>query len=413
MSLESILEEKKGQILKKSQNIFEKSDFLCCHGHQFSAFSNDIITNNFWCTECQNETSKITQILNTLNIKFSERKLIGSYIYDYAINQGRNFVIFYGQNNYQDKVNDAHKQNYNAIVIFKEEENMQEQIWNSIKENKKLTLLGKEEVEKYEHTCEIEKVLSSDKDDGGSVIKLAPKPYPINVNKAVGYIRVSTAMQVNDGFSLDAQESKICSEAKKRNLFLKALYIDKGISGGSMEKRLSLEELRKQVEENTWIIINSVSRLARNTKDLLSLVDEIEAKKSHLIIIDLNLDITSPSGKLILTLMASQAQFERELTSERVKGVLQHLKKTGNLRTKPAFGWSVNYDRSPDAPLHIRNEEEQEIIKKVRLLRNVYPDLGITAFTNRLNKSKIPPPRKSKLWYHKNVKLLMDREGIK
>ena len=155
------------------------------------------------------------------------------------------FVIFYGQNNYQDKVNDAHKQNYNCIVIFKEEENMQEQIWNSIKENKKLTLLGKEEVEKYEHTCEIEKVLSSDKDDGGSVIKLAPKPYPINVNKAVGYIRVSTAMQVNDGFSLDAQESKICSEAKKRNLFLKALYIDKGISGGSMEKRLSLEELRK------------------------------------------------------------------------------------------------------------------------------------------------------------------------
>ena len=303
-------------------------------------------------------------------------------------------------------------QNYNCIVIFKEEDNMQEQIWNSIKENKKLTLLGKEEVEKYEHTCEIEKVLSSDKDDGGSVVKYAPKPYPLNVNKAVGYIRVSTVMQVNDGFSLEAQESKICAEAKKRNLFLKALYIDKGISGGSMEKRLSLEELRNQVEENTWIIINSVSRLARNTKDLLSLVDEIEAKKSHLIIIDLNLDITSPSGKLILTLMASQAQFERELTSERVKGVLQHLKKTGNLRTKPAFGWSVNSDRSPDAPLHIRNEEEQEVIKQVRLLRNVYPNLGVTAFTNRLNKSKIPPPRKSKMWYHKNVRILMEREGI-
>ena len=76
-------------------------------GHRFSAFSNDVLTNNFWCIECENQTSKVEQILKTLNIKFSERKLIGSYIYDYAINQGRNFVIFYGENNYQEKIKDA------------------------------------------------------------------------------------------------------------------------------------------------------------------------------------------------------------------------------------------------------------------------------------------------------------------
>ena len=102
-------------------------------------------------------------------------------------------------------------------------------------------------------------------------------------------------MQVNDGFSLEAQESKIAQECRKHNLYLKALFIDRGISGGSIENRLSLEKMRRELKENEWIIIASVSRLARNTKELLELVDEIEKKKAHLIIIDLNLDITSPS----------------------------------------------------------------------------------------------------------------------
>ena len=151
-------------------------------------------------------------------------------------------------------------------------------------------------------------------------------------------------MQVQDGFSLAAQENKIATEAVKHNLFLRGLYIDKGISGGSTEKRLSLENMRENLNEGDWIIVNSVSRLARNTKDLLSMVEEIEEKKCHLIIIDLNMDITSPSGKLILTLMASQAQFERELTSERVKGVLQHLKKDGFIENKTII-WMENEHR--------------------------------------------------------------------
>ena len=180
-----------------------------------------------------------------------------------------------------------------------------------------------------------------------------------------------------------------------------------------MEKRLALEEMRKELAENTWIIVNSVSRLARNTKDLLSLVDEIEKKKCHLIIIDLNMDITSPSGKLILTLMASQAQFERELTSERVKGVLQHLKSTGSLRTKPRFGWTLNPDRSPDAPIHIRNEEEQHIIRRIKNLRSRNKMIGIVAFTKKVEESGVPHPRNSKKWYHTTLKTILENEGIK
>jgi DNA invertase Pin-like site-specific DNA recombinase len=196
------------------------------------------------------------------------------------------------------------------------------------------------------------------------------------------------------------------------NGFLKTLYIDRGISGGSIEKRLALEELLSNCQKGDWVIVNSVSRLARKTKDLLSIVEIIEKKECHLLIIDLNLDITSPSGKLILTLMGSQAQFEREITSERVKGVLQHLKETGNLRTKPPFGWKMNIDRSSGASIHTRDEEEQEVISQIRILRSKNRNIPITTFTEVLNRENIKPPRKSKKWYHKFVKDTMTREGI-
>ena len=263
------------------------------------------------------------------------------------------------------------------------------------------------------HDCQIEEKLDDKKGEAGSAIKKSTCPDPSDRHCAYGYIRVSTVMQVNDGFSLEAQESKIAQECKKHNLFLKAFFIDRGLSGGSMDKRLALEKMRQEVKENDWIIIASVSRLARNTKELLELVEEIERKKAHLIIIDLNMDITSPSGKLILTLMASQAQFERELTSERVKGVLEHLKKTGNLRTKPHYGWKINPDRSPGAPLHIRDEKEQKIIERIRYIRSKNMKMGITAFTRLINDYNIPTGRNSKEWYHSSLKKLMLREGFK
>ena len=111
--------------------------------------------------------------------------------------------------------------------------------------------------------------------------------------------------------------------------------------------------------------------------------------------------------------MGSQAQCEREITSERVKGVMQHLKKTGALRTKPPFGMKMNPDHSTGAPIHIRDEKEQKIIEHIRIMRREYSEESITNFAEILNWKKVKPPRKSKKWYHKSLKIIMNREGIK
>jgi len=414
-NIENIITNLGGTIIINSSDIFIKSKFKCKKNHIFELYNNDVLLNNKWCNICQEENFG-RKFLIELGIDYKENFVIENVVFDYSFIRNDKKILFYTVDSDNKKLIIAQKHGFKSIIYDDNlEKNSKENIWNAIINDKNLFLKKIENPVNITHKCTLEKILSEEKDNTGSIIKYAPKPYPLNNKIAYGYIRVSTSMQVNDGFSLDAQENKIYRETEYRNFFLKSLYIDRGISGGSTENRKALNEMMEKVmngDDEIWIIINSISRLSRKTKDLLSLVEDIERKKCHLIIIDLNLDITSPSGKLMLTMMAGQAQFERELTSERVKNVLQHLKETGNLRTKPSFGWMLNPDRSQGAKIHIRNEKEQKIIQKIRDYRNENEGMKITEFTRLIN-DNIKSPRKSKEWYRKNLKQLMEREGIK
>lgn len=398
--MEKIVLEKGGKVLHKGETVFDKSIIECKLGHRFEVLSNDLQLGK-WCEICNVE---IPNILRTLNIPFQENVEMFKMMYDFVISTGRNFVILVSRELREDKISAAEENGYKTIVVDFIGDDAKEKIWNSIRDNKSLHL--RKEVKEERVFCET--VL----ENGDSVVKEIRPPYPENKKQVIGYVRVSTAMQVNDGFSLEAQEGRIKKESDKMNGFLKSIYIDRGISGGSMEKRLALERMMLNIRKGDWIVVNSVSRLARKTKDLLEIAEKIQREGCHLMIIDLNMDITSPSGKLILTMMGSQAQFEREITSERVKGVMQHLKKEGKLRTKPPYGWKMNPDHSTNASVHIHNDEEQEVITKIRTMRSQNSDIPITTFAEVLNREGVPPPRESKKWYHRFLKDVMNREGI-
>lgn len=144
----------------------------------------------------------------------------------------------------------------------------------------------------------------------------------------LGYIRVSTLEQ-----NLDRQQ-----ELMKR-LEVDKVFEDKA-SGKSMA-RPGLEELLKYARSGDEIYIESFSRLSRSTHELLKTVEDLTNRGIHLISQKENLDTTTPTGRLMLTLMAAIAQFEREITLERQREGIAMAKKKGVYKGRP---------ETPDSP---------------------------------------------------------------
>lgn len=409
MDWEKIVIEKGGKILERSGDPFTPHSIRCANHHIFSIHAPDI-TMGKWCEVCGKNMSDISSIFDSLGIPYKYQEVVEGHECDYYI-ESKKFAIFIGHD--PGEIKGCKR----IIINDKDYPELKSELWEALKHDKEYTVIPEVKVEKPKdapgHICELETVLyKPGNSEVCSITKEALKPYPINVNYAVAYIRVSTREQAKDGFSLEAQERYVFEEALKRGLFLKKIYIDRGISGASTEKRAALAKMREELEPGEWLISCYVSRIARNTKDLLSIRDEVAEKKCHLVIKELDMDITSPAGNLILTMMAGQAQFERDQTAERVKSVIDHLKKTGKFRSKPHYGWRMNPDRSSNE-IHIRDPDELKVIQRIRRLRNKYPDEKITAFTRRVNECNIPPPRNAKQWYHRMLGETMKREGIK
>ena len=412
MEVEEIISSNHGQIIKKGENIFEYWQLICANNHHFKILANDLKRGD-WCCECD----KLDKILKDIPIDFIKNKIIDNLEIEYLINsQNRKFFIFNNKprDDLMKNIFDiANKNDYHVIIIYDDKiDNLKDEIFKALKENKPTTHIGKKLEYNTNHHCSQEEIIKIINKNVRSIVKKAPLPHPELVNKAVGYIRVSTERQATEGHSLDAQESLLANEASKRNFFLKAIYIEEGISGKDIEHREALKTMMANLIEGDRVIVYAVERFARHLKDLLTLADEIKAKGCVLIVPEMDIDFTTPQGNVMLNIKGAFAQYEREMTSKRVKDTHAYLRSINRLANKPFFGWKVNPDKSPGAELYVRDEEEQRIIKNIRLLRERYPKLNITKFTEKVNEVGVDLPRKAKIWYRPFLKNLMIREGI-
>jgi site-specific DNA recombinase len=147
----------------------------------------------------------------------------------------------------------------------------------------------------------------------------------------VGYVRVSTDQQNENGVSMQAQIDAIKKYCASNDIQLAGIYGDPAESGDGVEHRpgaLSALYLADRKRINC-IVITKIDRLSRNTTQTLAIKAQLDKKKVKLVSIYENIDTTTFYGKFYFQLLASLAEMERNLISERTKTALAFKRNNG------------------------------------------------------------------------------------
>lgn len=221
--------------------------------------------------------------------------------------------------------------------------------------------------------------------------------------KAIGYVRVSTGKQVEEGISLDAQIAKIQAWASLNDYELVKIYSDEGITGTSLNKRDGMLQALSRVKKGMAFICYSLSRISRDTIDTIQISRTIERAGADLVSLSEKIDTTGASGKMIFNMLAVLNQFERDQTAERTKLAMQFKKAKNQAYSPTPYG----YDRVDDAL--IINVEEALIVTRIRDMAN--QDLGPSAIARILNEEGIPT-KTGKRWRANTIFYLLQRSNI-
>lgn len=222
------------------------------------------------------------------------------------------------------------------------------------------------------------------------------------MQKVIGYIRVSTQGQADKGVSLEAQRAKIEAWCNLNDGELVAVFEDAGISGGGMAKRDGLQDALKATTKGMALVAYSISRLARNTRDMLDIAERLEKKGADLVSLSERIDTTTASGRMIFRMLAVLAEFEKEQIGERTRMALAHKKANGKAYCGAPFGFDAIAGRL------VAVKKESAIVADILKLRESGASLADIA--NSLNDKGIEGKRGGK-WFPSTVRYLIQRQA--
>lgn len=154
----------------------------------------------------------------------------------------------------------------------------------------------------------------------------------------IGYSRISDSSQ-NITSQVDLLKNYGCD-----------VIHEEVVSGIKEVKKLNT--IIEEMKENDVLVVARVDRLGRSTRQIIQLVEELNKKGSDLVILDLNVDTRSPGGKMVLSIMAAVAEYERTINLEKQRNGIESARKAGKNLGRKA-NWTK--EAMQEAILHYEN----------------------------------------------------------
>jgi DNA invertase Pin-like site-specific DNA recombinase len=208
---------------------------------------------------------------------------------------------------------------------------------------------------------------------------------PTMPTSAYGYIRVSTSEQADSGAGLEDQRRVIAAECERRGWELLHVYADSnGASGRTLRRPALTEALQALSDGKANILVTSkLDRLSRSVLDFASLMAQADRDGWSIVVLDVAVDTSTPSGEMMANVVAAFAQYERRLISARTKAALAVKRSQG-----------VRLGRPRSIPDDVRQR-----IGTMRTQGHTY-----RAIAEVFNSEDIPRGQGGELWYASTVR---------
>src|SRR5580765_539570 len=207
--------------------------------------------------------------------------------------------------------------------------------------------------------------------------------------RVLGYVRVSTSEQASRGAGLEAQRRAILAECERRGWQLVETIEDAGYSARDL-KRPGIQEALRALEAGkaSALVVAKLDRLSRSMLDFSKLMAKATREHWALVALDVAVDTSTPSGEAMANMLATLAQFERRLISQRTKEAVAVRRAAG-----------VRLGRPPTMP--------QAVVKRIQRQRARGDSLRKIA--DELNEAGVPTAQGGAQWYAATVRHVLIR----
>lgn len=207
--------------------------------------------------------------------------------------------------------------------------------------------------------------------------------------RAIGYRRVSTTEQGDSGAGLAAQQASIEREIVHKAFTLVEVATDIG-SGKNMTARPELQRVLEILADGDAdvLVVSKLDRLSRSMLDFASLMSIAQKQGWAVDVVELGFDTTTPNGKLVVNILMSLAEWERETIGARTRDALAAVRARGTRLGRPTT-------------------VEPHTVKTIQMLRSA--GLSYAAVAGSLNSRAVPTAQGGAKWYASTVKAVLDR----